>query len=80
VLDRAEWRAGIHERPVLSAQRVVTRGEHVWVVREADMSLAANAPGPQCLLLECARSIRSTWTYPREWAMLDDPDLLQLFS
>ena len=80
MLARADWRAGTETRSPLPAQRVVTHGERVWLVREADSSLAPDAPRTQCLILECALTMRRTWNYPREWAVLPDPELLQLFS
>ena len=60
--------------------RLVTQAERVWIVREADATLAPNSPADHCLLCESALTVRCTWEYPREWARLPDSELLRLFS
>ena len=80
MLAREVWRGGTEEERYLHSHRVVTQAERVWIVREADTSLAPDAPGEQCLLCESALSVRRTWQYPREWARLPDRELLKLFA
>ena len=60
--------------------RLITQAEHVWIVREADASLATHAPAPSCLLCESALSLRTTWEYPNDWDRLSDTELLGLFK
>ena len=80
MLAREAWRSGVEEQRYLHSHRVVTQAERVWIVREADTTLAPDAPGDQCLICESALSVRRTWRYPREWARLPDGELLKLFA
>ena len=64
---------------MLPDQRVVTLAQRVFLVREADASLAPNAPANACLVCENALTVRYAWRYPREWSRLTDSDLLALF-
>ena len=80
MLAREAWRSDAAEERYLHSHRVVTQAERVWIVREADTTLAPDAPGEHCLLCESAFSVRRTWKYPREWARLPDGELLQLFA
>jgi hypothetical protein len=80
VLARADWHAAQGDPLSFRSHRVVTQAQHVWIVREADASLAANATGEHCLVCESALTVRCAWDYPRDWSRLSDRELLALFS
>lgn len=75
-----DWRSEAGGPRFVRSHRVVTQAERVWIIREADASLAPNAPADHCLVCESALTVRCAWKYPREWAHLPDADLLKLFS
>ena len=75
-----DWSHGADGARFLTSHRVVTQAERVWVIREADATLAPNAPSDHCLLCESALTVRCAWEYPEEWARLPDSELLQLFT
>ena len=80
MLTHDDWLLGTEVRLDLHSHRLVTQFERVCIVREADTSLAPNAPRTRCLICENALTVRRTWNYPRDWARLSDTELLELFA
>ena len=59
-------------------ERVLQRGDDMWTVREMDTGNVPGARGARCLICESSTIVRRLWTYPENWWMLSDDELLRL--
>jgi hypothetical protein len=51
-----------------------------WRVREVDTTHVPGARAPRCLIFEAEGVVRRVWTYPENWAELNESDLGRLLD
>jgi len=59
----------------LEFNRELTHDGVAWRVREADTSESPGARAAGCLIFDADGIVRRAWSYPRDWAELDDDAL-----
>lgn len=60
--------------------RELTREDVTWRVREADTSQCPGARAATCLIFDGDGIVRRAWSYPENWAELDDESLWSLLE
>src|SRR5579872_5616859 len=60
---------------MLEFDRELTRDGVPWRVREADASQCPGARAAGCLIFDADGIVRRAWSYPSDWAKLDDDAL-----
>ena len=64
----------------MQSTRELTRDDMTWRVREADTSDCPGARAAKCLIFDGDGIVRRAWSYPENWAELDDETLWSLLE